>query len=173
MEDLFVTTNCAINAFASPRVIDFGREVDIGKTGVPSRSMLRRTGVLCTLCRRVNHASVNPLARFRMIATVVFSCFKARPYSIMLLRINLNNLCSDAGITRPSFSLVAAVNGSRDGVLKSAVTRVTCRGTKVVGRKAPIIVKELPRRTFTIVHSATRGGTTPLRTFNPSFDISG
>lgn len=80
----------------------------------------------------------------------------------MVLRIKVNNLCSSAGIVIPTIDKVIAINCSRVRILNSALTRVTYRGTNVVGPGMPMIVNQLPRTTQRAVVTSTRRGRTPL-----------
>lgn len=157
--------NCGMKLCASPRLMSFERHVQIGKRYIPRRCIV-------SFIRR-GHAFFRPLrpSFFRLAATVTLGCFTRRGISCTIVRIKLNKELSYAGVVAPVLSVVAGVDFSRARFLNGALTRVTNRGTKVVGPNIPMIVKRcLPR-----AQPMFRGGTgtrgTPVL-FTRSFSMA-
>lgn len=149
-------TKCEIKLCASPRLISFQRHVQVGKRPVPRRCIVH--------FMRRRHNFFRPLrpSFFRLAATVTFHCFTSRGISMTMVRIKLNKHLSYAGVVHPSMYVVAGVDFSRARFLKSALTGVTKRGTKVVGDNVPIMVNRAAPRAGPMFLRGTRAANTPV-----------
>lgn len=79
-----------------------------------------------------------------------------------VVRINLKKQVSYAGVVHPSLYIVAGVDFSRVRFLNGALTGVTARGTKVVGRGAPMIVNRAAPRAGPVFAAHTGRMGTPV-----------
>lgn len=96
-------------------------------------------------------------ACFRVLFLVKVIVFTRTNISCIALRAKLNKEVSTAATIRgPITYIVASVDLSRVRCLKSAITGVTKRGTKVVIPKMPMVCSKGSPSTTRIVHTETR-----------------